>query len=139
MAVIVPDPIVLNDISLVIGTDNYEFSVSRVELVPTTPTLQWRGMTPTATYNRSGAPTWVANIDYPQDHAAATSLSEYLRTNVGTIKQIVFKPKKPASGTAPTYTVSVLILPGPIGGAVDSIGVGSVALPCEGQPVRTVA
>lgn len=138
MAVIAPAPINLNNVSLVIGTDNYEVSVSRVELVPTTTTAQFRGMTPTATYNVAATTTWVANIDYAQDHATASSLSQYLQTNAGTVKTVVFKPVKPASGTAPTYTIDVLIVPGPIGGAVDTVAVGSVSLPCNGQPVRSV-
>lgn len=139
MAVITPDPIILNNVDLVIGTDNYEVTVSRVEFVPTTPTVQWRGMTPTATFNFAGATTWVANIDYPQDWATTNSLSQYLEANKGTVKTIKFKPKKPAAGTAALITVDVLIVPGPIGGAVDTVAVGSVSLPCNGQPVRSVA
>lgn len=139
MAQIALTPIVLNDIDLIIGTDNYEVSVSKAELVPTTPTVQWKGMSPAAIQNLAGAPTWVLNIDYAQDHATASSLSQYLLTNQGTVKNIKLKPKKAATGTVPTYTIDALIIPGSIGGAVDQIATGSVSLPCNGQPVRSLA
>lgn len=139
MAQIAITPVVLNDIDLIIGADNYEVSVSKVELVPTTPTVTWKGMTPTAVQQLAGTPTWVLNIDYAQDHATASSLSQYLLTNAGTVKTIKLKPKKAATGTVPTYTVDALIVPGPIGGSLDQVATGSVSLNCNGQPVRTVA
>ncbi|MDU0367674.1 hypothetical protein RWH45_10635 [Microbacterium sp. KSW4-17] len=136
MAIVNVTPIVLNDIDLVIGADNYEVSVSKAELVPTMPTVTWKGMSPTAVQQLAGAATWVLNIDYAQDHATASSLSQYLLTNAGTVKTIKLKPKK-GTGMA-TYTIDALIVPGPIGGSVDQIATGSVSLPCNGAPVRTV-
>jgi hypothetical protein len=138
MATIVPVPIVLNDIVLVIGTDNYEAAVSRAELVPTTPKVRWKGMTPTANTALVGTPTWIMNLDFAQDHVTANSVSQYLLANVGQSKTVTLKPKKPATGTAPMYTIDVVIEPGPIGGAVDELAVGSVSLECNGQPVRTL-
>lgn len=138
MAAVLPVPINLNNIVLTIATDNYEAAVSKVELVPTTPTVTWRGMTPTATYNVAGSAQWVLNLDFAQDHATANSLSQYTLTNAGTIKTVTFKPVKPASGTAPTYTIDVLIVPTTIGGAVDSVATATATFNCNGQPVRTV-
>lgn len=46
MPAIALKPIILNDIDLKIGSDNYEASVAKCELVPTTPIQTWRGMTP---------------------------------------------------------------------------------------------
>ena len=138
MAAITPSVINLNNIALTIAVDNYEASVSKVELVPTTPTVTWRGMTPTATYNVAGSPTWVLNLDFAQDHATANSLSLYTQANAGQIKTVTFKPLKPAVGTAPMYSIDVLITPTTIGGAVDSIATASASFSCNGQPVRTV-
>ncbi len=138
MASITLQPIILNDVDLIIGTDNYEVSVSKVELVPTTRTVTWKGMTPTAISNLAGAATWAANIDYAQDHVTASSLSQYLLTNQGSVKSIKFKPKKGTTGATPTYTVDALIIAGPIGGSVDQIATGSVSLPINGQPVRSL-
>lgn len=138
MAVINPAPIALNDIVLTVGSDNYEVTVSRVELVPTTNTVQWRGMTPTATYNVASTPTWTLNLDFAQDFVTANSMSEYLRTNQGTVKTVAFKPKKGATGATPTFTIDALMVPGSIGGSVDTVAVASVSLPCNGQPVRSL-
>lgn len=138
-AAVVPKVLILNDIVLTIGTDNYEASVKKVRLVPTTPVAKWKGMTPGSVVNVAGDPEWVMELAFAQDHDTATSMSLYLAANVGTEKTITLKPKKPASGTAPLYTVKVLILPGPIGGDLDSVAEGDVSLPVNGQPVRTVA
>ncbi len=137
MASIALTPIVLNDIDLKIGADNYEASVSKVELVPTTPTVTWRGMTPTAVQQIAGTATWVMNVSGAQDHATASSLSQYTQTNAGAIKTVTLKPKK--GTTVPTYTVDVLIVATKIGGDVDTIGTFDGSFPCNGAPVRTVA
>lgn len=132
-------PIILNDIDLLLGADNYEAHVAKVELVPTTPTAVWKGMTPSAIKNLVGTPVWVCNIDYAQDHETATGLALFLAANVGVPTVVKFKPKKPATGTAPLYTATVIPVPGPIGGVLDSVAVGSVSMPVDGQPVRSVA
>lgn len=138
MANIAPVPIVLNDIVLVIGTDNYEAAVSKAELVPNTPITTWKGMTPTSVFPMPGSTEWTLNLEFAQDHATANSLSQYLQTNAGQQKSVTLKPKKPSS-SGPTYTITATMLPGSIGGAVDAVAVASVSLPCIGQPVRTVA
>ena len=137
MAAIAIAPIVLNDVDLTIGADNYEASVSKVELVPTTPTATWRGLTPAANIPIAGTPVWVMNITGAQDHATASSLSQYTQTNAGTVKTVKVKPKKGTN--VPTYTVDVLILATKIGGDVDAIATFDGSFPCQGQPVRTVA
>lgn len=139
MVAIVPVPIVLNDYTCQIAADNYEAGLSKVVMEPTTPVEVFRGGTPGAIFPVAGTPTWKVTIDYAQDHATANSLSQYLQTNAGLIKTMIFKPKKAAVGTAPTYTIDVLIVPGPIGGDVDKIARGSVTLDGATQPVRTVA
>lgn len=139
MAKIAVQPIILSDIDFKVDADNYEAGVSRVELVPTTPTVQWKGMTPGSAKNLAGDPAWVCNVDYAQDHVTAASLSQYLQANAGQIKTVKLQPKKGATGTAPTYTVDVLLLAGPIGGQGDTIATGSVSMPCNGQPTRALA
>ena len=132
-------PIILNDVVLTVAADNYEGHVSRVEFVPTASLVKWSGLTPTSVYQFPTASVWALNLDYAQDWATASSLSQYLFDNEGTTKVITFKPKKPASGTAPTWTATVIITPGAIGGAVDAVPVGTVSLGVQGKPVRTVA
>lgn len=132
-------PIILNDVDLLIGDDNYEAHVSKVEFVPTTPTATWKGMTPSAIQNLVGTPTWMCNLDYAQDHATASSLSQWLQENAGKPTVVKFKPKKPANGVAPIITATIVPVPGPIGGALDAVATGSVSCPVNGQPARTVA
>jgi hypothetical protein len=138
VANIAPVPIVLNDIVLNIGTDNYEAAVSKAELVPTTPVAKWKGMAPTAVHQLVGSTEWMLNLDFAQDHATANSLSQYLLTNSGTQKEVTLKPKK-GTTTAPTYKITATLIPSSIGGSVDQVAVASVSLPCIGQPVRSVA
>jgi hypothetical protein len=95
-------------------------------------------MSPTAIVNLAGAATWVLNIDYAQDHSTASSFSQYLQQNAGTVKTIKLAPKKGAVGSTPTFTVDALIVAGPIGGALDSVATGSVSLPVNGQPTRAL-
>ncbi|WP_336625584.1 MULTISPECIES: hypothetical protein [unclassified Microbacterium] len=137
MAAIAIVPIVLNDIDLKIAADNYEASVSKVELVPTTPTTVWRGMTPAANIPLAGTPVWAMNVSGAQDHATASSLSQYTQANAGTVKTVTLKPKK--GTTVPTYSIDVLILATKIGGDVDAVATFDATFPCQGQPVRTVA
>lgn len=139
MAQIAIKPIILNDVDLLLGADNYEAHVSKVQFDPTTPTVQWKGMTPAAIQNLVGTPTWMCNLDYAQDHETALALAQWLQANAGVPTVVKFKPKKPASGTAPLYTATIVPVPGPIGGALDSVAVGSVSCPVNGQPVRSVA
>lgn len=128
-------PIVLNDITLTIDAGEYEAHVSKAQLTPTTPVQTWRGMTPTAVRNVAGSSTWVLDLTYAQDETTAASLSQYLLSNAGQVKPVTLAPVK----GGPTYTISALMVPGPIGGDVDTLGTGSVSLPCDGQPLRTAA
>jgi hypothetical protein len=132
-------PIVLNDVVLTVAADNYEAHVSKVEFVPSASMVKWKGLTPASVFNFTTLADWVLNLEYAQDWATAASLSQYLFDNEGTSKVVTFKPKKPSTGTAPTWTATVLITPGAIGGAVDSVATASVSLGVQGKPVRTVA
>lgn len=136
MAQIAVAPFVLKDVRLKIATDNYEKHVSSVILTPSTTTdkLTWQGLTPTATFTDSGVPqtTWEAQLDYAQDWETTNSLSQYLLDNAGQTKTIVFQPK---AGTGKkTFTVTATIVPGPIGGAVNTVQTSQVTLPITGAP-----
>lgn len=138
MVNIAPKPIILNDMVLQIASDNYEASISKAQLDPTTPTQTFRGLTPAAVYPLAGTPVWLFSLEYAQDWETTNSLAQYLMANAGAQKTITMKPKKPIT-TGATYTFDVIIVPGPIGGSVDTVAVGSAQLPVVGQPVRTVA
>lgn len=136
MATIASSPFVLKDAVLTIDTDDYEAHVSSVAITPTMSTVTWQGITPAATFSDTTAPTWACALTYAQDWTTPTSLSQYLMDNAGTQKTLVFKPVGATSGD-PIFTVDVMIAPGPIGGAVNTVQVGTVTLGCVGEPVKS--
>jgi hypothetical protein len=83
--------------------------------------------------------TWVCNISYAQDWASVNSLSQYLLANEGKSVVVKFIPQSASTGTVPTFTATVFITPGSIGGAVDGVATASVSLGVVGKPVLTVA
>lgn len=131
MASISVTPLFLKDVTLTVGTDSYEKHVSSVTLTPANATASWKGLNPAATFTDAGTPTWTLDLSYAQDWDTVNSLSKYLFANQGSTKTITFKPK---SANTPTFTVSVIILAGAVGGAVDSFGEAQVSLPVQGQP-----
>lgn len=138
MAVIAVTPIIMNDVVLTIGTDNYEAHVSKVVFTPSAEVVKWKSLTPTGTHSFPTTADWVVDMDYAQDWATVNSLSRYLMDNEGTSKTMVFKPKKPTT-TGPTWTATVYITPGAIGGEVDGVATASVQLGVSGKPVLTTA
>lgn len=138
MATIALEPIILTDVILVVGTDNYEAHVSKVQFNPTTPLVKWKGLTPTSQYSFPGTSDWTLTLEYAQDWKTANALSQYLLANAGQSKSVTFKPKKPTT-TGPTWTATVIMAPGPIGGAVDTVPTGAVTLGVVGVPVLTTA
>lgn len=126
-------PIVLNDIDFVVEADNYEAHVSKVEFIPTSSLVKWKGLTPASVFNFPTAAEWALGLDYAQDWDTPDSLSEYLYENEGQTKEVTFKPRK--AGARP-WTATVIITPGAIGGAVDTVAVGSVTLGVQGKPTR---
>ena len=134
MPSIVVKPFVLSDVDLTLGDAGYEAHVSTAQFVPTTPMVVWKGLTPTATFTDVGAASWALNLSYAQDWATSDSLSQYLFDNQGQTVTCVFAPS--AGGSS--FTADIVILPGSIGGAVDTTAVATVALGVSGQVTRVV-
>ncbi len=128
MATITVEPIVLKNALLSIGLDNYEKHVSSVELVPAPNAQTFHGLGDNSNVI-SGKTTWTANISFAQDWKTADSLSKYLFNNQGEIKHMTFSPE---NGVGDAFEGDILIQPGSIGGAVDSIAVTSITLPVQG-------
>jgi hypothetical protein len=127
-------PVVLNDVLLRIGANDYEAHVSQVTFTPTAPTVRWRGMTPTSNHVFGGIADWTVSLDFAQDFETADSLALHLLDNEATKEAWTFEPKKGGSSFAST----VVLTPGGIGGAVDTVAASSVTLGCT-KPVRTPA
>lgn len=135
MATIEVAPIVLTDVSLLIPTDDYAKNVSSVMLTPTSSTVTWNGLGKNS-FTGASIATWAVTIEYAQDWETTNSLSQYLYANEGNKVEMTFKPQ---SGSGPSFEVEVTIVPGAIGGAVNTVAVASVTLPCSAKPVLVPA
>lgn len=138
MASIAVAPFVLKDALFTVGTDSYEQHVSSVTFTPATSPVTWQGLTPAAAFSDAGNPIWTCTLSFAQDWTTTNSLSQYLLTNAGTQKVVVFKPLGATTGK-PIFTATLLLVPGPIGGDVNTVQVASVTCGVVGAPVKTTA
>lgn len=135
MAVITPVPLYISNATLKVASDNYEAAVSSVTLTPSTDVATFKGLTPAAVFKRSSNAEWVCEIVYAQDWKTAGSLSNYLLNHAGETAAVTFVPDV----GGPTISVTVVLAPGAIGGAVDSYATATVSLGVNGQPTVTPA
>jgi hypothetical protein len=135
MANIALDPIVMSNVLLTLGTDSYQKHVSSVEFVPTAGLVTWKGLDPDAVHSFATKATWQCNLGYAQDWETADSLSQYLFENEGDEVAAVFEPVNGGAG----FTATLIIVPGSIGGAVDTVAVATVSLGVKGRPVLVPA
>jgi hypothetical protein len=131
-------PFTLKDVSLIFGPStgvSFEFnaSVSEVTFTPSTSTVEWKGLHANS-YTDQSTPTWTVAVSFAQDWDTTNSLSSYLLANAGMHVPVVFKPKLAAT---PTFYATVILTPGPIGGAVDQVAVGTVTMGVGGAPSQT--
>jgi hypothetical protein len=132
MAQINVAPFVLKNATLKIAADNYEKHVSSVEFVPTASAVNWKGLTPTAVFTSIGSATWVANLGYAQDWQTEDSLARYLFEHEGEAVAVEFYPEAGGNG----FGATLVVTPGSIGGAVDTVAVATVTLGVQGRPVE---
>lgn len=134
MAIIAVAPLVLKDVDLQIGTDDYKKHVDQVTFTPVASSVTWTGLGGNSHTDVSTA-TWTVTLNYTQDWETASSLSQYLFSNEGLTVAVKFSPKT-ASG--PTFTANVVITPGAIGGSVNAYATASVTLGSD-KPVLIAA
>ena len=124
MPAIAVAPLILKDVTLTLGTDSYEKHVSEVRFTPSASTISWTGLGGNTVTDVATA-TWVAVLGYVQDWETVDSLSAYLLANEGESVEASFKPK---SGSGPSFTATLAITPGAIGGAVNAYATTQVTL-----------
>lgn len=132
MTIIANQPIVMKDCELLIEADDYTAHVSRVRFDPSSSTVTWKGLTPSAKFTDTTSPEWTCSLAYAQDWATDDSLSRYLHEHAGETVTAKFQPKK-GSGL-PQVTADITLAPGPIGGDVDAVMTGEVTLGVDGEP-----
>lgn len=131
-----PIPLVLKDVILTIGTDNFEKHVSAVTFTPSSSQVTWQGLSPDATFSDVTTATWTCSLEIVQDWSTSNSLCRYLFENEGDHVAATFKP---VSGSGPSFTATLIITPGAIGGTVNAVATQSVTLGCEGRPTLVPA
>lgn len=136
MAQINVQPLYLKDVILTVDGDTYEKHVSGVTITPSVATATFKGLEPSATFSQASSATWTVDLTYVQDWETADSLSAYLFNNAGEEVTMSFKPESGAGGT---FSATVIIVPGAVGGAVDAYATSTVSLPVQGQPSYTPA
>lgn len=129
MATIAHAPFVLRNVALTIGLDEYNLHTSQVEFTPTSAAVTWTGLGGN-TYSSTGTATWTVTMALAQDWTTADSLSRYLMDHEGEEVEITFAPQ---AGEA-SFTSTVTIAPGGIGGTAGAVAVASVTLSCT-KPV----
>ena len=125
MPQIAVNPLVLKDVLLSLGLDSYEKHVSGVTFTPSASTINWQGLTPDSKFTDVTAADWTCQLDYVQDWETVDSLSQYLFENEGLEIEATFKPR---SGSGPSFTATLVITPGAIGGVVNAYATTSVTL-----------
>ena len=118
------NPFIMRDCLFQVEADNYEAHVSKVEFVPTSNIVRFKGLTPSSNHAFGTTAEWASNLDYAQDWNTADSLSEYLHEHEGDSIDVTFQP---VNGGRP-ITATLIVAPGTIGGAVDTVAVASVSL-----------
>ena len=139
MSIIAALPFVLKNVDLKVGTDNYETHVSGVSFTPSTSTVTWQGLTPAAAFSDATAATWTCTLNYAQDWDTPDSLANYLLSNAGTAKVVVFKPSAAAGAGHAIFTATLNIVAGAIGGEVNAVQTASVTCGVVGVPVKTLS
>jgi hypothetical protein len=127
-------PIVLKDMVLNIGTD-VAAEVSSATLQPNPTIVKWKGLKPGSQFTGAGDHDYDLVLEVAQDWQDAGSLSNYLWDNDGeTIADCVLEPQ---SGVGVRWTFDLFIIPGAVGGAVDTVGTSQVTLGIIGKPVKS--
>lgn len=126
------NPLILRDVIMTIAGNDYQAACSEVTITPSVSPLVWKGLARNVHQSVPDA-TWAAAITFAQDWDTTGALSAYLMDNEGTAVSVTFKPR---AGGGASFTTTLTITPGAIGGKVDTYGETSVTLPAT-KPVRS--
>lgn len=126
-----PSVLVLKDVILEIGDNDYARHVDNVTFTPTASSITWQGLSPDASFSDAGSSNWSCSISGAQDWDSADGLCRYLFANEGLTVPCTFRPR---SGEGPSFE-AVLTLSAPaIGGAVNAVATFTVACGVSGRP-----
>jgi hypothetical protein len=121
----------MRESTLSVAGDDFAASVSSVTLTPSVSTVSFKGLKATSVHTETTSPTWTLDLAAAQDESDE-GLQSHLWEGQGTSEDWTFTPK---SGGRP-WTVTVVLSPTAIGGAVDAYANFTVSLGVSGQPIR---
>jgi len=125
--------IFMKNVTFKVASTDYATQLSSVTLTPNATTATWAGFNG-ATQKNTASADWQADLTFGQDWTA-TGFSKYLFDNEGKSVVATFAP---ASG-GPTFTATVTLTPGSVGGGVNTYAESTVSLPIDGKPTVTAA
>lgn len=131
MAVIAAAAKAIRTLSIKVGTNDYAKHTARCAILPQSSNVVWKGGTPDAILNDVSAASYTLELDIVHDYQTVGSLYNYLKANEGQSAIFIYKPDEPSVFQA---TVTAIIPPISIGGAVDKFGAETVKMPCS-KPV----
>lgn len=117
-------------------TVDYAPACNSVVLTPSSSTQTWKGGTPDAVFTDTTSPTRTLDVTIGTDWVDVESFANYLEDHAGeTIEGVAFTPRP----GAPTWTVTVIVPPVPVGGSIDDWATAQLSFPVIGAPVKTPA
>lgn len=125
--------IFMKNVTFKVASTDYSTQLSSVALTPNATTATWAGFNG-ATQKNTAAADWQADLTFGQDWSTG-GFSKYLFDNEGKSVVATFAPV--AGG--PTFTATVTLTPGSVGGGVNAYAESSVSLPIDGKPTVTAA
>jgi hypothetical protein len=141
MAEIDVRPFIMRNAIIQLGTDDFAAAVSTATIAPASGTSDFKGLKPAAVFTFPQATTYTLDLTYAQDWSVDTGLSWYLWTHKGETVPFTLNPDDttgmtPAVGST-SWTGTVALAPGGVGGDVDTVATSSVSLGIVGEPVPT--
>jgi hypothetical protein len=118
-------PLFMKDVVFTVDATDYAAELSSVLFDSDSSTVDWHGLKPSSSFTESTPPTYTATLKYAQDWTTATSFSRWLYDHNGESADVTFKPK---SAGLPSFTATLQIVAGPIGGDVDTFAESTVTL-----------
>ena len=138
MAIRDVQPFVMNNAILTLGTpgDDYAAACSRIALVPSAGTTEFKGLKKTAVFTFPTSTTWTLEATFAQDWHIETSLGMWLYDHAGEIVPFSMDPDDLGEGHT-SWAGEAAIVEGLVGGDVDTVPTSPVVLGVVGRPVPT--
>lgn len=136
MAVIEVQPFIIHNAVIQFDEDDFAKAVSTATLTPSGSVVTFEGQKPDAVYTFPTTVTWTLELTYAQDWSAEDSLSRFLFLNQGAVLPATLNPNDAAAGST-SWAINVAIVPGSVGGDVNTVATATVQLGVSGQPVPT--